>query len=77
MTIFYRCLFKKTIKKLLVLVEVSIKASGISTLYKSLGFHAKVMTVVVEKPLLELPHNLTKALKQFLVYGLVVPLICA
>lgn len=27
-----------------------------------------------KKPLTELPHNLTKALKQFLVYGLVVPL---
>jgi site-specific DNA-adenine methylase len=30
-----------------------------------------------EKALTELPHNLTEKLKQFLVYGLIEPLICA
>ena len=41
------------------------------------NFHSQTPFVNDKKPLTELPHNLTKALKQFLVYGLMAPLICA
>ena len=41
------------------------------------NFHSQTPFVNDKKPLTELPHNLTKKLKQFLVYGLMAPLICA
>lgn len=41
------------------------------------NFHIQTPFVNDKNPLTELPHNLTKELKQFLVYGLEVPLICA